>query len=211
MWRGRFFEAPARRTICVELPEEQTHEGDDGGLLIQSFHGTVDASDNFQEEVRKVLTKAGFKRGKHNPSTYYREKVGMMAMVHGDHLISSGSRKSSRWIKQVLESRFEVSTVVVGDGRDEEVQETKVLIRMIRMDHDGWHYEADQRHGELLALALNLQGAEEKDRQRLNNQDATQHRALAARVVLALDRPDVQYAVKEICQGMSTPTRGDLR
>ena len=26
-----FFEAPARRTICVELPEEETHEGDGGG------------------------------------------------------------------------------------------------------------------------------------------------------------------------------------
>ena len=29
-----------------------------------------------------------------------------------------------RWFRQVLESRFEVSTVVVGDGREEEVQET---------------------------------------------------------------------------------------
>ena len=28
-----FFEAPARRTICVELPKEETHEGDDVGLL----------------------------------------------------------------------------------------------------------------------------------------------------------------------------------
>ena len=63
-----FFEAPARRTICVELPEEETHEGDDVGLLLQSFYGTRDASANFQEEVRKVLTKAGFKRGKYNPA-----------------------------------------------------------------------------------------------------------------------------------------------
>ena len=54
-----FFEAPARRTICAELPEEETHEGDDVGLLLQSLYGTRDASANFQEEVRKVLTKAG--------------------------------------------------------------------------------------------------------------------------------------------------------
>ena len=108
-----FFEAPARRTICVELPEEETHEGDEVGLLLQSLHGTRDASANFQEEVRKVLTKAGFKRGKYNPSTYYHEKMGIKAMVHGDDFISSGSRKSLRWFRQVLESRFEVSTVVV--------------------------------------------------------------------------------------------------
>ena len=29
-----------------------------------------------------------------------------------------------RWFRLVLESWFEVSTVVVGDGREEEVQET---------------------------------------------------------------------------------------
>ena len=74
-----------------------------------------------------MLTKAGFKRGKYNPSTYYLEKVCIKAMVHGDDFISSGSRKSLRWFRQVLESRFEVSTVVVGDGREEEeVHETKV-------------------------------------------------------------------------------------
>ena len=107
-----------------------------------------------------MLTKAGFKRGKYNPSTYYNEKVGIKAMVHGDDFISSGSRKSLRWFRQVLESRFEVSTVGVGDGREEqEVHERKVLNRIIRIDHDGWHYEADQRHGELIVKALNLQEA----------------------------------------------------
>ena len=78
-----------------------------------------DASANFQEEVRKVMTKAGLKRGKYNPSTYYQERVGIKAMVRGDDFISSGSMKSLRWFRQVLESRFEVSTVVVGDGREE--------------------------------------------------------------------------------------------
>ena len=53
----------------------------------------------------------------------------------------------------MLKSRFEVSTVVVGDGREEEVHETKVLNRIIRMDHEGWHYEADQRHGQFIVNA----------------------------------------------------------
>ena len=54
-----FFEAPARRTICVELPEEETHEGDDVGLLLQSLYGTRDASANFEEEVRKGVDQSG--------------------------------------------------------------------------------------------------------------------------------------------------------
>ena len=74
-----FFEAPARRTIYAELPEEETHEGDDVEFLLQSLYGTRDASANFQE-VGKVLTKAGFKRGKYN-----HERVGIKAPVHGDN------------------------------------------------------------------------------------------------------------------------------
>ena len=51
---------------------------------------------------------------------------------------------------------------------------------------------------------------EEENRERLNNKDASQFWALAARGnFLALDRPDIPYAVKEICRGMSNPTRGD--
>ena len=81
-------------------------KGDDVGLLLQGLYGTRDASANFQEEVRKVLTKAVFKRGKYNPSTNYQEMAGIKAV-----------------------------------------------------DHDGWHYEADQRHGELIVQAFNLQEA----------------------------------------------------
>ena len=38
---ARAFEAPARRTICEELFEEETYERDDVGLLLQSLNGTV--------------------------------------------------------------------------------------------------------------------------------------------------------------------------
>ena len=34
-----FFEAPARRTICVELLAEETHEGDDVGFSCKAFTG----------------------------------------------------------------------------------------------------------------------------------------------------------------------------
>ena len=41
---------------------------------------------------------------------------------------------------------------------------------------------------------------------------ATQFRSLAARAnYLALDRPDIQYAVKELCRTMSRPTESSWR
>ena len=53
---------------------------------------------------------------------------------------------------------------------------------------------------------------QEEDRECLNNQVPSQYRALAARAnYLALDRPDIQCAAKEICGEMSNLTGGDLR
>ena len=39
-------------------------------------------------------------------------------------------------------------------------------------------------------------------------EDAARYRAIAARAnYLAADRPDLMYAVKDLCRGMSKPTR----
>ena len=52
-----FFEAPATRNICVEIPKEDRTEADvrhdKVGHLRMSLYGTRDASMNWQEEVAK--------------------------------------------------------------------------------------------------------------------------------------------------------------
>ena len=55
-----FFEAPAKRDLCVELPEEALAAGettqDTVGKLKASLYGTRDASMNWQEEVAKCMS-----------------------------------------------------------------------------------------------------------------------------------------------------------
>ena len=52
---------------------------------------------------------------------------------------------------------------------------------------------------------------EKEGEEKLVGRDVTTFRALAARAnYLALDRPDIQYSVKEICRGMANPARSDL-
>eukprot|EP00974_Lingulodinium_polyedra_P040502 3889576-Lingulodinium_polyedra.AAC.1 len=81
-------------------------------------------------------------------------------MVHGDDFISVGGRKELKEFKGLLEKRFEISTKVIGKMVEQgEVQEAKVLNRVIRIDREGWSYEADQRHAELLIRQLGLRGA----------------------------------------------------
>ena len=104
--------------------------------------------------------------------------------------------------------------------------EGKVLNRVLRRTEEGWEYEADPRHAELIIKSLKLEeskpvstaGEDEKEwkleeeSESLEGAQAREYRALAARAnYLAADRADIQYAVKEICRGMATPTRGGWR
>ena len=60
-----FFEAPARRDVCVELPEEALVDGESTaevvGKLMASLYGTRDALANWQEEVNKSMRQWGLR------------------------------------------------------------------------------------------------------------------------------------------------------
>ena len=46
---------------------------------------------------------------------------------------------------------FEIKTITDGlDQADGQVREARILNRIIRVTADGWEYEADQRHAELI-------------------------------------------------------------
>ena len=134
--------------------------------------------------------------------------------------MSVGSRENIKRFKDHLETRFEVKTSIVGDGTEEN-KEGRVLNRIIRVTQDGWEYEPDQRHAEMIIESIGLQNSkgvstpaeEEKAWEELDNNEelekekATLFRRIAARAnYLAADRPDVMYSVKEICRQMAKPT-----
>ena len=65
-----FFEAPAVRQVCVELPDEDLNSADKAadnvGHLQMSLYGTRDAAMKWQEEVAREMKKRGFKRRWYN-------------------------------------------------------------------------------------------------------------------------------------------------
>ena len=126
--------------------------------LQQSLYGTRDAAANFQLEVRKVMKSAGFEVGKYNVSTYYNAQRKLRTLVHGDDFVTVCNREDVKFIREKLDQRFQLKTSVVGRGKGE-VQETRILNRVLRTTEDGWEYEADQRHGELIIQTLAMEGA----------------------------------------------------
>ena len=105
-----------------------------------------------------------------------------------------------------------------------DVKEIRLLNRIIAWTPTGIRYEADQRHAEIIIESLGLSNAKgvdtpgvsenklsDDDSEPLPKHEHTMYRAAAARCnFLGLDRPDIQYAAKEISRGMASPTQGDL-
>ena len=58
-------------------------------------------------------------------------------------------------MQRMLEERFTVKVAIVGHGEGEE-KEGKVLNRIVRATQEGWEYEADQRHAEIIVRDLGL-------------------------------------------------------
>lgn len=92
-----------------------------------------------------------------------------------------------------------------------ELREARTLNRILRVAEDGWEYEADQRHADLIVQETGADGTstlthpggdkkvmEEEDKsEELVGAEATMFRAVAASATyLSADRPDVQYSVK---------------
>ena len=219
-----YFNAKARRELYVELPEEDSgYEEGYVGRLALALYGTRDAASLWQECLAEHLISLGFARGRSNSCVFFHAERGLRTLVHGDDYATVGSIDGIRWLQAMLQDRFEMKSVIVGhSGCDDVKLEGKFLNRIIRAVGDGWEYECDQRHVEALIEELGLQTAktaatpmaEEQppgtasiDLSPLDPVRSTQFRALAARAnYISVDRPDAQFAIKELCREMSAPT-----
>eukprot|EP00973_Karenia_brevis_P063093 8772144-Karenia_brevis.AAC.1 len=67
-------------------------------------------------------------------------------------------REDTSWFEKELQKRFHIKTQVVGLGPTDN-SEGRVLNRVVRVTEDGWEYEADQRHADLLIKGLNMESA----------------------------------------------------
>ena len=123
-------------------------------------------------------------------------------------------------VKVAGSSQGPATTVTKGEELLEGT-EGRLLNRVLRCTLKGWEVEPDQRHTDLVIQELDSDKANEvitpgeKDpkgkavevEEELSPEDTTKYRAIVARAnYLAADRPDIMYAVKELCRGMAKPT-----
>ena len=124
-----------------------------------------------------------------------------------------------------MRAKYEIKAEYLGPAAHHK-KEIRVLNRTLRWTSGGITYEPDQRHAELIVKEMGMEGAkpaptpgvpETKDEVRMYDQspelskaDSTAFRGLAARLnYLALDRPDLQFAAKEVSKKMARPREAD--
>ena len=166
------------------------------------------------------MTSIGFKVGRASPCNFYHPGLDITCTVHGDDFTSCGPETAIEWFKQKLAGKYESKHELLGPGSAHS-KSIRVLNRVLSWTPEGIAYEADQRHADIVVSTLGLENSkgvispgtkEDVDKVLLDEGEplpphaATEYRALAARLnYLALDRPDIQYATKEIAKHMATP------
>ena len=205
----------------VELPDEDPdRQRGQVGLLRVHMYGTRAAADGWHGEYSGVLERLGFARGDASACVFRHTKRRLVTSVHGDDFTTAGPKRELDWLKQEMEKCYELKeNYRIGPG-PRDAKEARVLNRVIRWTSSGIEYEADPRQAERLILDLGLDGAKSVGTagvkptkesiaadQPLPEGKHTAFRAVAARGnYLAADRPDVQFATKEICRWMAQPT-----
>ena len=205
----------------VALPREHPgHSQGLCGLLRVHMYGTRPAADGWHGEYSKFLMSLGFMMGDASACVFRHAKRRLVTSVHGDDFTTSGPKLSIDWMKRQMEGRYELTEIArLGPGPKDD-KEVKILNRLVRWTERGLEYEGDPRQVEQVVVDLGLEGAKtvgtpgvKADRVQheayvpLEKAKHTAYRAVAARCnYVSMDRPEVQFASKELCRWMSQPT-----
>ena len=103
-----FFEAPMKREVCVELPEEDRNEEDLVGELNYSMYGTRDAGAIWESCYVDCLVGMGFEQGVGSPCCFYHPTRGISVVVHGDDFTALGLKHDLDWYQSALSEHFEI-------------------------------------------------------------------------------------------------------
>jgi hypothetical protein len=222
--RKAHLHAFADRTVFTQLPPEEAAPGY-CARLVRCLYGTRDAPKRWEAFLAEQLVALGFAKGRASPCCYFHPVLEVRCIVHGDDFVLTGRAWALDEVKAGMHERFLLKELGRLGGGPGELRELRVLNRVIRWTTSGLKYEADPRHAEIVVRgvagaekALSAPGTHSKDFEttaddkELPDGVARLFRSFAARAnYLAMDRPDISQATKELCRRMSAPRAADLR
>jgi hypothetical protein len=205
--------------VFIELPSEAGAKQGVCGKLVHWLYGFRPAAQAWESHYAKNLESIGFARGRASPVSFFDSVSDVSCLVHGDDFTFVGERAALDFVEGNMKSWYELKVKARLGDEDGDDKETDILGRTVRCTKEGFEYEADPKHREMILEAFGLEEGskglsvngrvEDPDEEpaALEQSVCTQFRALAARAnYLAQDSPELQFAAKEVCRDMARPT-----
>ena len=120
-----------------------------------SMYGTRDAALNWAMEYGETLRAAGYVQGKSSPCLFHKKAIGVSVMVHGDDFVAVGPDRHLGEVRKTLEDKYKTKVEMLGSNAGQ-VQEMRILNKVVRVTNEGIELEADPRHAELVVKELGL-------------------------------------------------------
>lgn len=184
------------------------------------MYGLRDAAQNWESEYIEFMSEIKFPRGAATPCMSWHAERELRFVVHGDDFTILGYLDQHIWFRKHMESRYDIKyRGHIGSQKDDE-KSIIMLNRIVEWTDEGVVYNSDQRHADIIVRYLGLGKANgvvtpgekkhDKVSSELDPSQATQYRAWVARgIVLAQDRSDIAYSVKDLSREMSNPDDSD--
>ena len=210
--------------VFVALPAEAGAGENMCGRLLRWLYGMRGAAQGWEREYSDKLAEVGFIRGVSNPCVFYRPKDHTRLVVHGDDFTFLGVPNALDEMLRCFRKWWDIKLRGVIGNDTGDIREIDILNRKLIWDGDKLTLTADQRHREVLCREMGIKdnskgvtipceddNSAEDTTELLDSKNATKFRSMAARVnYLSLDRPDLQFAAKRVCQGMANPTMAGM-
>ena len=212
--------APIEGDVYVDLPPERAKPGKCAKLKF-TLYGMRPAAKNWENEYSGTLAKSGFEIGKGNGSSFYHKGRGVRIVVHGDDFVITGRIEDLEWTKGVLEAKYPLQSKGPFGIGSEDKKIAMILNRKVTWVENRVEFEADDVHVPKMLRDMKMEScnpvqvpgtADEPGGgdAPIEGGQAHVYRSVVARAnYLAQDRPDIRYAVKELCRHMSQPSGRD--
>lgn len=211
--------------VYVQLPAEAEAPGTCGRLL-KWLYGMRGAASAWESDYSEKLRSIGFIQGASAPTVFFNPTSDVRCVVHGDDFTFLGPDAELKSIAEMMSEWYELKVRGILGTDEEDSRSISILNREISVTESGLVYKADSKHARMIWEQMGLtaeskgvstpyvreENVTEDDDEVLEAEERNLFRRVAARAnYLAQDRADIQFAVKEICTYMSTPTRCAMR
>ena len=216
---------PCNVDSFIDLPDEIKEDGMCAKLKFW-LYGMRPAAQAWEDLYADRLVEYGFVRGICAPTVFKHKSKKMECVVHGDDFTILGFENDLDDLEKAMAGWFEIK-VRGRIGPDEnDLKIMTILNRKIEWLSWGIRITADQKHAEKMlehfdlgedSTSVNSPGKKEEAKDgddgekagddKLEGKEVSIYRGLAATMnYLSQDRFDTQFASKELCRDMSSPS-----